>query len=556
MRVVCARSLILVALLAVDLSAGASLKSTALDQTGRLSKTMLTGGGAGPKGREGAVAKGKAGAERSFVCKARGAFFPVYKGEFQKFFVMGFLKFFIIFVLTLTRDMKDTLVVTHCGAEAISFLKVLGVLPAATAFTLFYAKISTILTRRKLFYIALVPFFAFFVLFDRVLYPMRESLHFSGSTALKAFDLLPEGFSYLINLVQHWTFALFYIISELYSSVSIGVVFWQFANDVVPVDQAKRMYPLFGQVSSLAPVVAGQFVVHFATGKGTTFDRTLRYLTTLIACSGVTICLLYEAGRNISQKELRASGAAAVKEPEVAVKKQKQKPGLRYTFRLLSQSQYLRYLSILVVGYGLSISLTEVMWKSLVKQQYPSAVEYQRFMGRYSSALGISTFTVIFAGSNLIKYMGWRSGALATPLTMGAIALPLFSLLIMGHGDLHGSALSFVVYLGAVQSILSKATKCALFDPTTQMSYIPLDDDSKVKGKAAIDGLGSRVGKSLGSLLQQFLVLTFGSLLAASPLVAIMFYAVIGAWVSAAAKLSVLFEAKQLEALKKGGKRR
>jgi ATP/ADP translocase len=34
--------------------------------------------------------------------------------------------------------------------------------------------------------------------------------------------------------------------------------------------------------------------------------------------------------------------------------------------------------------------------------------------------------------------------------------------------------------VGAVQSILSKSAKCALFDPTLQMAYIPLDNESKV----------------------------------------------------------------------------
>lgn len=51
------------------------------------------------------------------------------------------------------------------------------------------------------------------------------------------------------------------------------MLFWQFANDIVPVAQAKRFYPLFGQMSSLAPVVAGLCVVRFTNavssgGKG------------------------------------------------------------------------------------------------------------------------------------------------------------------------------------------------------------------------------------------------------------------------------------------------
>jgi AAA family ATP:ADP antiporter len=96
--------------------------------------------------------------------------------------------------------------------------------------------------------------------------------------------------------------------------------------------------------------------------------------------------------------------------------------------------------------------------------------------------------------------------------------------------------------IGTVQSLLSKATKYALFDPTTQMAYIPLDEDSKVKGKAAIDVLGSRLGKSGGSLIQQVLVLGFGNIINAGPVVATIFYAVLITWTTSASKLSVLFE--------------
>ena len=56
--------------------------------------------------------------------KFRSAVFPIYGKEVNKFMLMGAIKFFVIMALTLTRDTKDTLVVTQCGAEAIAFLKV------------------------------------------------------------------------------------------------------------------------------------------------------------------------------------------------------------------------------------------------------------------------------------------------------------------------------------------------------------------------------------------------------------------------------------------------
>jgi hypothetical protein len=55
----------------------------------------------------------------------RNALFPIHgKEEVTKFLLIGSIKFFVILALTLTRDNKDTMVVTEVGAEAIAFLKV------------------------------------------------------------------------------------------------------------------------------------------------------------------------------------------------------------------------------------------------------------------------------------------------------------------------------------------------------------------------------------------------------------------------------------------------
>ena len=76
------------------------------------------------------------------------------------------------------------------------------------------------------------------------------------------------------------------------------------------------------------------------------------------------------------------------------------------------------------------------------------------------------------------------------------------------------------------------------------MPYIPLDEESKVKGKAAIDVLGSRIGKSGGSLIQQGLVFVFGNILNAAPVVGVIYYSVLLTWMSAANRLSGLFRAQ------------
>ncbi len=64
------------------------------------------------------------------------------------------------------------------------------------------------------------------------------------------------------------------------------------------------------------------------------------------------------------------------------------------------------------------------------------------------------------------------------------------------------------------------------------------------RGKAAIDVLGARLGKSLGALVQQLLVLSLGSITRGAALIAALFYAVIGMWVGAASGLAPLFTQK------------
>mmetsp|Transcript_29640 Transcript_29640/g.43938 ORF Transcript_29640/g.43938 Transcript_29640/m.43938 type:complete len:680 (+) Transcript_29640:38-2077(+) len=474
--------------------------------------------------------------------KFRQAVFPIYgKHEVSKFLLLGSMKFFIVVVLVLTRDTKDTLVVTQCGAEAIAFLKIYGVLPAATAFIALYSKMASVLDSKHLFYTTCVPFFLFFLLFGTVIYPNASKLEPTTATVQSLLGASQGGTAVVAKILTHWTSALFYVVAEIYSSVSIGVLFWQFANDVISVTQAKRFYPLFAQMSGFAPILAGQYVVRYAS-RAENMGSSLHRLTFLISLSGVMICTLY----HFATAYIERTESSVVDGDELdkqKTKKKKPKLSMMESAKFLASSQYLRLIATLVLGYGLTINFTEIMWKSMVKKQYPEALDYQRFMGNFSSCLGISTCIVIFLGVHVIRVLGWKAGALATPGLMSVLALPFFACILMGLEDNPGR-LRLAVILGTVQSLLSKTGKYAMFDPTTQMAYIPLDQESKVKGKAAIDVLGSRIGKSGGSLIQQGLVFMFGNIISAAPVVVVIFYSVLFSWMASASQLSRLFTAK------------
>ena len=149
--------------------------------------------------------------------------------------------FAILFNYTILRDTKDVLMVTapKSGAEVIPFIKTYVNLPAAIGFTGIYASLTNKMEQRDVFYTCVWPFLAFFSLFAMVIYPNRAILHPHAFCDTLA-SFFPAGFSAPLAIVRNWSFAMFYVMAEMWGSVVASLLFWGFANEVTTVDEAKK----------------------------------------------------------------------------------------------------------------------------------------------------------------------------------------------------------------------------------------------------------------------------------------------------------------------------
>jgi len=82
----------------------------------------------------------------------------------------------------------------------------------------------------------------------------------SSSLPHTFFAVAPAFILPVISIFRNWTYAMFYLMAELWGSVVLSLLFWGFANDINTVDEAKSYYPLFGLVANLALILSGQYV--------------------------------------------------------------------------------------------------------------------------------------------------------------------------------------------------------------------------------------------------------------------------------------------------------
>ncbi len=153
----------------------------------------------------------------------------------------------------------------------------------------------------------------------------------------------------------------------------------------------------------------------------------------------------------------------------------------------------------------------------------------------------------------MFQYLGWNAAAMTTPLFMGVAGGGFFLMSLAANNGISvmgmdPMAMAYAgVFAGALTQIVARSAKFSLFDSSKEMVWIEMSKEEKSKGKAAVDLLGSQIGKSGGAWVTQIAVLASGSIASALPYIAAVYLSVCAAWLGAVGTLGTLLKAYEDE---------
>jgi AAA family ATP:ADP antiporter len=326
------------------------------------------------------------------------------------------------------------------------------------------------------------------------------------------------------------------------------MLFWGFANEVTKVEEAKRFYAIFALGANFSGIISGEFaqiVKKIPYMSMLPFEEHNQWiffqLCTVLLMGAIIISIFYWLNRTVFHLEHVES---------LQIPKKAKKLSLRECFSYLGKSRYLTYMVIIVVGYNIVYNLADIMWTYKVDQVYQTSKDLNAYMNRITTITGV--IAVIFAfliSGNVIRRYGWTVAALITPLIWFLTSIGFFSGLVLEKtlffeilSTFVSNPANLVLMLGSLQICLGRGCKYTVFDEAKEIAFIPLPKENQRKGKAIVDGLASRFGKSGGSMIYLMLFGLFGGMAEAIPYVSVIIFFALGAWVYAVIKLGRIID--------------
>lgn len=420
--------------------------------------------------------------------------------------VMGLLllRFFLAFVYCILSGIKDTLLVTakYATAEVIPIVKGCIIFPISIIIVLVYNKLDNHFKQSTIYYSTIYFFLFVILLYGFVLYPNEEKI--SPNTMSDLLVRYTNGkHLHWIAVFRHWIHVLFFITAELWGQVVLMVLYWSFANNICKIDDAKRFYGMLIAGGDL-PLLITSPLIRMYTKKYEkisfllTVQSLIGYVTILCLAAVITYWwMMYAMKKHFPTIN------------NTIFTSKKNQLSMRDSFMHIISSKYLIQIFIMVIACGFSVNIVEATWKSYIKEAFPKSSDYQNFSSLITFWSGIFALicSLFFSGRFLRKF-GWKTTAKVAPITIGTMG-GMFLLMSYARNnipflqDFIGSNfITYIAIFGGIQNLFTKVMKYVFFDKIIQIAYIPLDPKIKVKGKTAIDILGSNLGKAGSSWIQ------------------------------------------------------
>lgn len=481
--------------------------------------------------------------------RLRDIFWPIYAFELKKFAPMAALMFFVLFNQNVLRILKDSILIAEVSAEITSFVKVYCVTPVAAIFVIVYARMVNSLSFERIFNYLQVVFVGFFAIFAFVIYPNIEFFHMDPVLLEDMMNTYPH-FKWFIAMFGYWSYVVFYILSEIWPNIFYVVLFWQFANEITTTSEAKRFYTMFALFGNSSLIIVGLLMMNLSSEHSSLQIYFNNINNQVVLVESAVFLLIISA--IICSYLVRFVHKNVMTNPTLYVKAKadnitRQKMGVKESFRYIAKSRYLWLLLICTAAFGLTMNLVEAVWKAKMKELYPTTTSYAEFNALCILWTGIAIMAMTIIGNNIMRAHGWFITAIITPVIIMVTGVLFFMLVVFDNAvfflfsgfSMIMTPLAMAVMVGAVQNIMSKGTKYSIWDTSREMLYIPLDNELKTKGKAAVDVVSSKLGKSSSGLVQSilFILIPTATYTSISPFLMVVFTIVCIFWIYAVRKI-------------------
>jgi AAA family ATP:ADP antiporter len=303
-------------------------------------------------------------------------------------------------------------------------------------------------------------------------------------------------------LIDRWYISLYYVAAEMWSSIMLNMLCWGVIIEITKLKDSKRLYGLFSLAGNIGTYVAGLWgsstvraQVRYFYGPNPTWEQSLVFQMIVLWAVQALIMLAFWAAMRLQHEEQQAQ------------LQKKVKVGFWESIKIAWENPIVRNVSIMMVCFNIVYHIIDVVHNDYVRHLFIGATaSMNSYLNLVSKYLGI--FSIVFSwilSGSFVRVFGVPASLYFTPV----LWFFLSGLDLLGSNGFI-SEIGFVwegltvpLHILSLSLILSvgRAAKFTIFDTAKEMSLLSLSVQEKRLGKASIDGITTRLGKSGGAWL-------------------------------------------------------